>query len=56
MPVTVFAQRLTQQRDIGRQVSLLDKAIGPDLAHQFIFFNQMAAATNKRVQSVENFR
>src|SRR5262245_13011531 len=55
MPVLSITERLAQLGNVGGQVGLFYKSIGPDLLQQFIFFQQMSVPLDQRQQQVEGF-
>src|SRR5881398_1545469 len=46
-------QRLSEQRDILRQASFLNEAVGPKPAHQVFFFKQATAVLYKCQEHIE---
>src|SRR6185503_11827181 len=50
-----FTQGLAQHEDVLREITLLDKLIGPDLLHQHVLLQEMSFVPHqdqKRVQSL----
>jgi hypothetical protein len=47
-------QDFAQKVDRLAEVALLDRRIGPDRLHQFVFLHQAAAVFDQRQESVEN--
>src|SRR6266404_2977495 len=51
--IIALPQRLSEQRDILRQASFLNKAVRPKPAHQFFFFKQATAVLYKCQEHIE---
>ena len=56
LPAALLAQSLPQRGDVLRQVVLLDEAVGPDLPHQLLLAEHVAAVLHQREQGVESLR
>src|SRR5439155_3318234 len=48
-----IAQGSAQRPNVPREVSLLDKGVGPDALYQFIFLNHVTTASYQDEQSFE---
>src|SRR5437773_7085411 len=51
--ITALPERLSEQRDILRQASFLNEAVGPKPAHQFFFFQKATAVFYQRKEHIE---
>ena len=47
------AKRLPKREDVLRQIGVFDKAVRPELLHQYFFFDQMTAAFEEKEQRLK---
>src|SRR5215475_79987 len=55
MIIRALAQRLSQRRDVARQVTFFDKLVGPDFPHHLFFVQRATAVPDEDQQDVEDF-
>ena len=53
---TLSSQRLSQRRDLKRQVRVFDERIGPKRGHEFFLRENSSAAFHQQEEKVEGFR
>ncbi len=56
MLVRLLVQRFAQVRDVRRQVPFLNNRVRPDLPHQLVFIEHLAAVLDQRQKCVELLR
>src|SRR5262245_41831638 len=55
-PLRAHSQNLPELINVLGKVGFLDKSVGPDLLHQLIFLDYVAAAFDERKQGVEGLQ
>jgi hypothetical protein len=51
-----FAEDAPQNRNVLAQIVFFDDRVGPDLPHQFVFFDYFSAILDQKQKRLENLR